>query len=75
MQDKKKQSHSSISFFHKLRTKLIGAFLIPVLCIILLGVVSYRQASNAVISSYETSAQQTMLMANQYYADHQHHAF
>ncbi len=66
MQDKKKQSHSSISFFHKLRTKLIGAFLIPVLCIILLGVVSYRQASNAVISSYETSAQQTMLMANQY---------
>lgn len=42
MQDKKKQSHSSISFFYKLRTKLIGAFLIPVLCIILLGVVSYR---------------------------------
>lgn len=40
--------------------------MIPVLCIILLGVVSYRQASHAVISSYETSAQQTMLMANQY---------
>ncbi len=40
--------------------------MILVLCIILLGVVFYRQASMAVISSYETSAQQTMLMANQY---------
>lgn len=66
MQDKKKQTPNSIPVYRKLRTKLIGAFLIPVLCIILLGVVSYRQASNAVISSYETSAQQTMLMANQY---------
>lgn len=66
MQDKKKQTYRSIPFYYKLRTKLIGAFLIPVLCIILLGVVSYNQASNAVISSYETSAQQTMLMANQY---------
>lgn len=65
MQDKKKQTNS-VPVYRKLRTKLIGAFLIPVLCIILLGVVSYRQASNAVISSYETSAQQTMLMANQY---------
>lgn len=66
MQDKKKNTYHSIPFYHKLRTKLIGAFLIPVLCIILLGVVSYHQASNAVISSYETSAKQTMLMANQY---------
>lgn len=66
MQDKKNQTQQSIPVYRKLRTKLIGAFLIPVLCIILLGVVSYRQASNAVISGYEESAQQTMHMANQY---------
>ncbi len=66
MQDKKNQIHNSIPIYRKLRTKLIGAFLIPVLCIIVLGVVSYRQASNAIISSYEESAMQTMHMANQY---------
>lgn len=65
MQDKKNQTYT-VPIYRKLRTKLIAAFMIPVICIIILGVVSYRQASTAVISSYEESAQQTMHMANQY---------
>lgn len=64
----KKQTHSTVPVYRQLRTKLIAAFLIPVLCIIVLGVVSYRQASKAIIANYETSVNQTMNMTNQYLA-------
>lgn len=40
--------------------------MVPVLCIIVLGIASYRQASNAIISSYESSVENTMDMINQY---------
>lgn len=66
MPSKKNQTRTSIPIYRKLRTKLIASFMIPVLCIIVLGVVSYRQASDAVIASYEESAGQTMEMTNQY---------
>lgn len=42
--------------------------MVPVLCIIVLGVVSYTQASDAIISSYENSVHETMVMTNQYIA-------
>lgn len=64
----KKQTHSTVPVYRKLRTKLIASFLVPVLCIIVLGVVSYKQASKAIITNYENSIDETMHMTNQYIA-------
>ncbi|MDD6627866.1 MAG: methyl-accepting chemotaxis protein [Lachnospiraceae bacterium] len=66
MKRENRQSVNTISVYRKLRTKLIASFLIPVLCIIILGVVSYQQASKAIIANYENSVSQTMNMTNQY---------
>ena len=51
-----------------IRTKLIGAFLIPVGLIILLGVVSYSKASTGIITSYEQASQTSLDMLSQYYS-------
>lgn len=40
--------------------------MVPVLCIIALGIISYKKASDAIISSYEGSVEDTMEMTNQY---------
>ena len=61
-----KQAHSTVPIYRQLRTKLIASFMVPVLCIIVLGVVSYTQASGAIINSYENSVHETMGMTNQY---------
>ena len=66
MGDNRKQSHGSVPVYRQLRTKLIASFMVPVLCIIVLGIVSYRQASKAIINSYEGSVQETMNMTSQY---------
>lgn len=66
MKRENRQSGNTIPVYRKLRTKLIASFLIPVLCIIILGVVSYQQASKAIIANYENSVSQTMNMTNQY---------
>ncbi len=66
MAGKKKKSHESVPVYRQLRTKLIASFMIPVICIIVLGSASYKQASKAIISNYEASAQETMTMTNQY---------
>lgn len=66
MKKQKTQQKKSIFFFHQLRTKLIVSFMIPVCCIMILGLVSYQKAYDAIITSYETSASQTMNMMNQY---------
>lgn len=66
MKKKNRHSGAGIPIFQQLRFRLIVFFLIPALCIILLGVVSYKKASDSIIASYETSASQTMNMMNQY---------
>lgn len=66
MKDKNNNAHNMVPVYRRLRTRLIASFMIPVFCIIILGAVSYRQASRAIISSYEKSAQQTMDMTSQY---------
>lgn len=66
LKKEKKQTNSTVPVYRKLRTKLIASFLVPVLCIIILGVVSYKQASKAIIANYENSIDQTMHMTNQY---------
>lgn len=66
MKNTKKRKTNSIPLYRQLRTKLIAAFMVPVICIILLGVVSYQRASKAIVSNYEKSLQETMTMTNQY---------
>lgn len=55
-----------ITLFNSIQAKLILAFLIPIICIISLGVVSYTKASKIIISNYETSMKQTLDMTGQY---------
>jgi methyl-accepting chemotaxis protein len=64
--ESKTTERKTIPLHRQLRTKLIAGFLVPVLFIIILGSVSYRQASKAIISNYENSIDQTMTMTNQY---------
>ncbi|MDE7404506.1 MAG: hypothetical protein K2M81_05300, partial [Lachnospiraceae bacterium] len=63
-----KKGKNPILFFRRIRFKLIASFFIPIVFIIILGVVSYQKASSQIISSYETSAEQTVGMMNQYLA-------
>jgi len=55
-----------ITLFNRIQTKLILAFLIPIICIISLGVITYSKASKIIISNYETSMNQTLDMTGQY---------
>lgn len=66
MKNNKKKTRSSIPLYRQLRTKLIAAFMVPVICIIVLGVVSYQRATAAIVSNYEKSLQETMTMTTQY---------
>lgn len=56
-----------IIFLNGISLKLILAFMIPVCCIIILGVVSYTKASTGIIQNYESSIMQTLDMTGQYY--------
>ena len=55
-----------IALFNKIQAKLILAFLIPIICIISLGVISYSKASKIIINNYESSMNQTLDMTGQY---------
>lgn len=50
-----------------IRTKLIGAFMIPVILIVILGVSSYQRASKTIVSSYRESTVNTVQNAGEYY--------
>ncbi|MCD7708532.1 MAG: methyl-accepting chemotaxis protein [Clostridiales bacterium] len=62
----KTQSGMSVPFMRSIRGRLILCFLVPVICIIVLGVASYLRASNAIVSNYESSTAQTAEMMQQY---------
>lgn len=49
-----------------IRLRLIFSFMIPVLFIIVLGIVSYDKASQAIISSYRSSSRQAVEMTAKY---------
>ncbi len=57
---KHKKRHMNIRF------KLIASFLVPISFIIILGVVSFQVASNAIVKNYEKSAAQTINMTGEY---------
>ena len=43
-----------------IRTKLIMGFIVPILCIVLLGMICYTKAKTSLISAYENSTQQSV---------------
>lgn len=49
-----------------IRQKLVTGFMIPVLCIVVLGVFSYLKASDGLISNYEQATDNTVNMATKY---------
>lgn len=66
--EKKKSSNGTVRPVRGIQAKLVLAFMLPIACIILLGVVSYTKASNEIIQNYEESIVQTLDMTGQYYA-------
>lgn len=63
VKDKKK----SFSIFQEIHTKLILGFLLPVCCIIVLGIISYQKAHTVIVGNYEKSISQTLDMTGQYF--------
>ncbi len=55
-----------VLFFRKIQFRLVISFLVPVVCIIVLGTVSYQKASSAIMNNYRTSTEQTANMMQQY---------
>ena len=62
----KKNKNQRINIFQSIRFRLIMAFLVPVACIIALGVATYESASNSLVQSYEDSTEQTVATMKQY---------
>ncbi|MCM1466962.1 MAG: methyl-accepting chemotaxis protein [Alistipes sp.] len=61
------KSGFKIRKINTIKFKLICGFIIPLILIIILGVVSYRTASQAIISSYEESTESTIIKTADYY--------
>lgn len=61
-----KLKSAEIPFFQRIHFQLISAFMLTVICIIILGVSSYSKSSNSITDTYENSASQTMKMMAQY---------
>ena len=57
---------NTIPLHRRIATKLIFAFMIPVACIVVLGVVSYQKAAGAIEDNYRSSAAQTVDMMDRY---------
>lgn len=56
----------NISFFSSLRFKLFAMFLVPVACIIILGVVSYNQAASGIVNNFTKSTADSINMTAEY---------
>lgn len=52
---------------HGIQFKLSVIFFVPVICMIVLGVVSYQRASSVVIANSKSATQQTLNMLAEYY--------
>ena len=57
---------NTIPMHRRIATKLIFAFMIPVACIVVLGIVSYQKAAGAIEDNYRNSAAQTVDMMDRY---------
>ncbi len=59
-------SLNKVSFFKSIKVKLVVSFILPIVGVLVLGTVSYNTASNEVIDSYVTSAEQTVNSIDSY---------
>lgn len=64
---KKKKNSLGILSMNSIRAKLVLAFCLPVILILVLGVLAYTTASDAIVASYETSAHTTISKLSDYY--------
>lgn len=55
-----------LSIIHRIRFRLILAFLVPVICILFLGFATYEKASTSLVENYKESTKQTVDMLKQY---------
>lgn len=62
----KKLKTSSVPFYRSISLRLILCFFVPVAGILILGIVSYKNASLAIINSYKKSVSQTADMQQQF---------
>ena len=62
----KERFKNTIPVHRRIATKLIFAFMIPVACIVVLGIVSYNKAASAIEDNYRSSATQTVNMMDRY---------
>ncbi len=60
------RNNGKVGKFQSIRVKLICGFLIPVMCIIVLGYISYKQAASVVVANFEESAEQTVTTIEMY---------
>lgn len=63
---KKELKTSSVPFYRSISLRLILCFFVPVAGILILGIVSYKSASDAIINSYKKSVSQTADMQQQF---------
>lgn len=63
---KDKSGKKEVSFFQSIRFRLIVSFLVPIIGIVVLGTVSYKVASNAIVQSYKDSTRQSINMLELY---------
>ena len=61
-----KREKSEIPFYRSIAMRLVVAFLIPVIGVLVLGITSYNNASNAIVDTYKESVQQTADTMQQY---------
>ena len=59
-------ANTEIPFYRSIAVRLIGGFMVPILGVMILGVVSYKTASGAIVNTYKESVQQTMKTMEQY---------
>lgn len=62
----KKEKKQRVPFLNRIQSRLIMTFLLPILCIIILGVVSYKRSSTVIDSNFEESLNHTMYMLDEY---------
>ena len=61
-----KREKAEIPFYRSIAMRLVVAFLIPVIGVLVLGITSYNNASNAIVDTYKESVQQTADTMQQY---------
>ena len=63
----KQDDSRKVKWFQRIQFKLAGAFLIPVIFIVILGISSYKEASTGIVEGYEESIDKASGITNKYF--------